>query len=119
MGTAIELADLVELFAVRGALGSFMTSRFTTFCVSKKTYGYEQRGYGWTELTEPHLRTDNIDVALSFVAIEDGIFEVKGLFAAASSADYVAFFLPAHINNIGICRPRHRDDSAVHLDRCR
>jgi len=58
----------VELFAVRGELGSFMKSRFKTLCVSKSKDGKrESKDYGWNERDGHHLWTNSIAVAHKYI----------------------------------------------------
>lgn len=54
----IDVGNLLKLFAVRGELGCFMKTAFKALCIGHERDSCEE---------EPHLWTDNIDIALAFI----------------------------------------------------
>lgn len=66
----IDVMELLELFAVRGALGGLMKSRFNMLCISsaKHRYRFAQNCYLGRKLRhEPHLWAESISVARDFI----------------------------------------------------
>jgi len=55
----LVLTDLLELFAVDGALKTFMRTRFNTLCVSTTHGCFKENNYvQWKLRVEPHLWTN-------------------------------------------------------------
>jgi len=70
----IDLRDLLQVFAVRSELGSFLKSQFNVLCIcGTKDYYQENKESGWKLPIDSYLWTDDIYVALAFVIAGGGI----------------------------------------------
>jgi len=69
----LDLSNLVELFGVRGGLGSFMKSRFKTLCVGTTKDGEaESDRYGWDKRDGYHLWTNSMADAHKYILAGGG-----------------------------------------------
>lgn len=69
----VPLEDIIGLSRVSGGLGRLFRTQFRMLCVSKTRYCYDENlYYGWKLRAEPHLWTNNIDVARQYVSSGGG-----------------------------------------------